>query len=462
MAKIGRQTPTQSFKLPYRKTKGKDAIDLYQKTGRKAQKWQILLVKNILALNKDKLWVHTKYGYSVPRRNGKNEVVAIREMYGLQQGESILHTAHRTTTSRAAWERLKKLFDEAGIQYKACSSIGLENIRMLDNNGRIDFRTRSSKSGLGEGFDLLVIDEAQEYQEDQEAALKYVVSDSHNPQTIFCGTPPTPTSSGTVFMNLRDSILGGSALDSGWAEWSVEKQTDPHDRKAWYETNPSLGTILTERKILAEIGPDEVDFNIQRLGFWIRYNLKSAVSKAEWEELKAPKLPMLIGRLHVGVKFGKDGTNVALSVAVHTQTEKIFVESIDCRPARNGVAWIIEFLSKADVEQVVIDGANGQQILADAMKEHKLIKPILPTVKEVIVANATFEQMLTSKMIMHMNQLSLTQSVSNCEKREIGSNGGFGYKSISDNSDIALMESMILALWSCSCCKVKGKQKISY
>ena len=66
--------------------------------------------------------------------------------------------------------------------------------------GIIEFRTRTSKGGLGEGFDLLVIDEAQEYQDDQESALKYVVTDSKNPtRPFFVGTPPTPVSSGTVF-----------------------------------------------------------------------------------------------------------------------------------------------------------------------------------------------------------------------------------------------------------------------
>ena len=167
------------------------------------------------------------------------------------------------------------------------------------------------------------------------------------------------------------------------------------------------------------------------------------------------------GHLYIGIKYGKDGTNIAMSVAVHTDAGKIFVEGIDCRPVRAGVGWIIEFLKTADVDQVVIDGANGQQILADAMREEKLIKPILPTVKEVIIANAEFEQMLSAKTICHMNQPSLTQSVSNCEKRPIGSNGGFGYKSIKDTSDIALMESMIFALWQCAEKKVRKKQKIS-
>lgn len=458
--KIGRQIPTQSLVLPYKETYGQEAVDIYNSTGRTAQEWQKLMIFDILAVNDDGLWVHTKFGYAVPRRNGKNEIVAIREMYGLKNGEHILHTAHRTTTSTAAFERLQRLLKAAGIEYKAIASAGRESIRLLEGDGRIDFRTRSSKGGLGEGFDLLVIDEAQEYTDDQETALKYVVSDSKNPQTIFCGTPPTPVSSGTVFMKLRDSALSGGAVDTGWAEWSVEHHTDPHDRSAWYETNPSLGTILTERKILAEIGTDELDFNIQRLGFWIRYNLKSAISKTEWEELSVKKLPKLKGKLFIGIKYGHDGTNAAMSLAVKTEDGKIFIEALDCRPTRAGNGWMLEFLQQADVAKVVVDGANGQQLLAGEMKELKLKAPVLPTVKEIIVANAAFEQRLFAKDLVHMNQPSLTRSASNCEKRQIGSNGGFGYRSINDGIEVALLDSVILAQWACGESREKKIQRI--
>ena len=69
----GRQTPTRSVVLPYTSTLGGEAIEIYNSTGRTAQEWQELLVSDILAYNEDGLWIHTKYGYSVPRRNGKNE-----------------------------------------------------------------------------------------------------------------------------------------------------------------------------------------------------------------------------------------------------------------------------------------------------------------------------------------------------------------------------------------------------
>lgn len=122
----GNQHPTRSVVLPYKKTKRMEAVGLYEKTGRKAQEWQRTSVKDIMDVNPDGLWTHMKFGYSIPRRSGKTE---------------------------------------------------LEKIELLDEiDGCIHYRTRLSKGGLGEGFDLLIVDEAQKYTDDQDTALKYVVS----------------------------------------------------------------------------------------------------------------------------------------------------------------------------------------------------------------------------------------------------------------------------------------------
>ena len=463
--RIGSQTPTKSVILPYQRSRGKDAIKLYEKSGRKAFDWQRFVVDAILAVNAEGLWTHMTFGFSVPRQNGKNEIVAIRELFGLFEGERILHTAHRTTTSAAAFNRLLAILEEMGLEegehFHKIKAAGREHIELVDG-GRIDFRTRTSTGGLGESFDLLVIDEAQEYTDDQRSALMYTIAASPNPQTIMIGTPPTPISSGTVFMKYRENVLYGALEDSGWAEWSVDKESDPRDKDLWYLTNPSLGLRVSERNIQAEVGNDDLDFNIQRLGLWIQYNQKSAISENEWKELHVDTMPKLKGKLFVGIKYGHDGTNVAMSIAVKTEDDKVFVEAIDCQSIRNGNDWIIHFLRKADVQQVVVDGANGQKILADAMKLAKLKPPILPTVKEVIQANAMFEQALYQQTIVHRSQPSLFQVVTNCEKRPIGTQGGFGYKSQYEDYDIALMESMILAHWACVEAKEPKKQKIRY
>lgn len=462
--RIGRQTPTTSVTIPYVKTYGQQAIELYEKSKRKAMDWQKMLVYDILSITEDDLWVHNRFGYEIPRQNGKGEVVAIVEMWKLQNGEKIMHTAHRVNTSHTAWERLCALLDDAGVQYKSIKQKGAEEIRLEETGGYIAFRTRSNTGGLGESFDTLIVDEAQEYTTDQSSALKYTIYSSENPQTIFCGTPPTAVSAGTVFTDMRKRVLSGKSKNTGWAEWSVEFMTDVEDVDAWYETNPALGIRTSERTIEAELEDnDDIDFNIQRLGLWLQYNQKSAITENEWKNLKVDALPKFTGKLYVGIKYGHDGENVALSVACKTIDKNIFVESIDCRKIKDGNTWMINFLANADIGGIAIDGANGQQILAADMKEAGIKKkPVLPTVKDVIASNQLFELAISNKSVRHNDQPALTQSVTNCEKRAIGSSGGFGFRSIKDGVEVALLESAILAYWMCSKKKEQKPQRISY
>lgn len=458
----GRQSPTVSVILPYKETKGAEAVALYNATERTVLEWQEASTYDIMAVNEEGYWAHQKFGMAVPRRNGKSEDLLIRCLWGLKNSERILYTAHKTNTSHSVWERLKRLCEKADITVESSfRAFGKEHL-YCEGDAVIEFRTRTSTGGLGEGYDLLIIDEAQEYTTDQESALKYVVSDSDNPQTIMIGTPPTAISAGTVFMKYRNKVLQGDSFEAGWAEWSVPKMTDPHDVDAWYETNPSLGYILKERTIRSEIGDDEVDFNIQRLGLWLKYNQKSAISRNEWDALEVEKLPKLIGKLFVGIKFEHNGEGVSLSIAVRTKEGNIFVETYGCRPVSAGVAWLIDFIDKADVQKVVVDGDSGKGVLEDAMKAAHLGKPICTNTQQFIKANAVFEQALSQGTLAHMQQSAVTQIVSNCQKRSIGSHGGFGYESILEGADISILDSIILAHWICSESKANGKQKISY
>lgn len=464
--RLGNQNPTQSVILPFTNSLSQEAIDIYERTGLTCYEWQRNMLLPIMAIDEDGQWVHQKYGFSLPRRNGKTEIIYILELWALEHGLNVLHTAHRISTSHASFEKMKKYLEKSGYKegddFNSIKAKGQERLELYSTGGVIQFRTRTSSGGLGEGFDLLVIDEAQEYTTEQESALKYTVTDSDNPMTIMCGTPPTPVSSGTVFTNYRKSVLAGESKYSGWAEWSVEDTKDIHDIEAWYNSNPSMGYHLNERKIEAELGSDKLDHNVQRLGYWPKYNQKSAIKDSEWKTLKVNALPVLKGKLFVGIKYGKDNQNVAMSIAVKTLSGKVFVETIDCQSTRNGNQWMINFLKQADVASVVIDGASGQNVLSEEMKDFKLTAPVLPKVAEIITANSLWEQAIFQKSLCHSNQPSLATVVTNCDKRNIGQNGGFGYVSQFDDMDISLMDSALLAHWACTSFKPKKKQQIRY
>lgn len=468
--RTGRQTPTVSRILPYTDSLGSEAVELYNGSDRNAIEWQVRLIEDIMAVNEDGLWTHMKFGYAVPRRNGKSELVIMRCLWGVTHGEKILYTAHRTTTSRSIWEKIIDRLVKAGYtedeDFKTYKRNGDESIVWLkEGGGVIKFRTRSSKGGLGEGYDLLIIDEAQEYTADQESALKYIVTDSRNPQTIMLGTPPTVVSSGDVFLKYRRRVLTGEEEDAGWAEWSVPELSDAHDPDLWYETNPSLGFILSERTIRSELGDDQVDDNIQRLGLWLTYSQKSAISRREWESFALDKPPELAEghELYFGVKYSKNTPNVSLAVAVRTADERVFVEAIDCRSVRDGNSWIIAYLQNPHAVSVVIDGAGNQDILKEEMAAAEVeCRAILPKVGDVIEANTLFEKQLFSGLVCHTGQPSLAQAAATCEHRPIGSGGGFGYFSNNDKIDAGLLEAVSLAHWQCAMNRELPVQEITY
>ena len=110
-ARLGNQHPTQSVILPYDKSLYQEAIDYYQRTGRKCYEWQANMLKAIMAVDDDGLWVHQKFGFSIPRRNGKTEVVYDVEIWALENGLNVLHTAHRISTSHYSFQKLKKYLE---------------------------------------------------------------------------------------------------------------------------------------------------------------------------------------------------------------------------------------------------------------------------------------------------------------------------------------------------------------
>jgi phage terminase large subunit-like protein len=150
-----------------------------------------------------------------------------------------------------------------------------------------------------------------------------------------------------------------------------------------------------------------------------------------------------------------------LSIAVKTDDGRIFVEGIDCRDQREGNSWIINFLIKCKAQSILVDGASGLETFKKECKEQKL-KITAATVKEVVQSSSDFETAIKNKLICHNGQPAMRQSVTNCQHRAIGSGGGYGYKTLDDDIEVALMESLVLATYACANAKEAKKQRVSY
>lgn len=176
--RIGRQEPTVWSTLPYTHTEGEAVVAAYEATGQSVMEWQKKQINAILAVDDEGKYIHRRYGLSISRRNGKTEVFLMRELYALRKGERVLHTAHQTATSNDASQRLAEALTRMGYEevvkkkkeeiydhhFVYRKQFGMEVIELLcEGGGKVSFRTRTSRGGLGQKCDVLIIDEAQEY-----------------------------------------------------------------------------------------------------------------------------------------------------------------------------------------------------------------------------------------------------------------------------------------------------------
>lgn len=421
--------------------------------------WQPHLLDVMLATDGDGMYVNSEVGISVPRQNGKSWVVRSRCFDGLMRGEKILYTCHHGDTSDEMFQELKAPFEDDEEEelrdlLKYVRKTNGKQAIVLNNGGTIRFTTRTDSGGRGKSFDVLIIDEAQELTDMQQAALLPAISAGkmHNPQTIYLGTPPGPKCLGTVFANLRESILKGDS-QMAWMEWGATEIGDKNDRSRWYESNPSLGIVLELKAVESEcnqMAPDT--FARERLGWW-----------ADDAEVANPALPpglwakrevgqaMTDGKLAFGVKFSTDGRTAAISWARAMRGGPSYVELYDVACTDGGTAVISDMLlrNKGEIAAVCIDGKSGADALIQRLGDNAFPKKAVVSGSPAIVQAAA--SMLLDELkdgsLGHIASPALDESAARSVKRDIGSAGGWGFGD-GPNSIAAPIESASLALYA--------------
>jgi hypothetical protein len=212
---------------------GPDACFLAASYGLTADDWQEDVLEAWMGRRKDGRWSASICGLAVPRQNGKNSAIEIRELFGMVAlGEHVLHTAHQIKTARKAFKRILSFFEnerqypELVEMVKEIRQTNGQEAIVLTNGGSIEFVARTRSSGRGfAGIDLLIFDEAQDLDDDAVEALQPTTAAASlgNPQTIFTGTPPNPdlNQTGGVFIRIRARGAAGIDPRMCWHDYGV-------------------------------------------------------------------------------------------------------------------------------------------------------------------------------------------------------------------------------------------------
>jgi hypothetical protein len=437
-----------------------DAAFLASSYGLSPDEWQFNVLEAWLGETRAGKWAAGRCGLAVPRQNGKNALLEIRELYGIiALGEKALHTAHEVKTARKAFVRLASFFENeraypelAALVQEIRRTNGQEAI-VLKNGGSVEFVARSRGSGRGYTVDLLVTDEVQELSDEQLEALLPTVSaaPSGNPQIIMTGTPPGPNSVGEVFTRTRDLGVSGKDKRLAWHEWSVpEGAVDVRDRNLWAATNPALGArlnLLVIEDELAAMSPE--GFARERLGQWSSVSASALIGRPTWAALRS-EAPPVEGRVTYGVKFSQDGATVALATCLNPPRGGVpHVEVVEYRSTSAGMGWLVDWLVERHRKavQIVVDGQAGQGALTSALADRGVPDRVVWTMRvpQVIAAHAVFYEAVRTKKLTHFGQSPLDKAVASAEKRPIGSSGGWGWRATTPEADVTPLDAVTLA-----------------
>ena len=399
-----------------------------------------------------------------------------RETWGMvHRGEWILHTAQEFQTSQKAFDRLREKFGACKNDKKArypelnrlvakYTTSANQMVLDLTNGAHIEFRTRGTGGDVGRGgtFDLIVVDEAQSYTEQHDAALSPLNSaaPSGSSQTILMGTVPDPArpARGKVFRNLRAAAHDAPYEGLCIHEWAAPEIGDVADEARWYEYNPSLGYQLLVsglRKDARGMSPDT--FAQEHLGWWgAAMASANPISAADWDacRIDVEQAQGTDGARVFAVRFDPEGGSgvVAVCILPDDASAPPYVEVCEKVPCSlaHGLARLADFVLDVapTAEAVVIDGASNADTLEAELLDAGLDEGLLvrPSTGDAISAYTGFVNATRSRAVSHMGQEQLDASAKGCGKRRIGTRGGYGFAS-NESADATFVEAAALAHW---------------
>ena len=448
-----------------------DAVFLSSGYGLIPDPWQVDILHCWMGRRRDGKWLHRSCGLAVPRQNGKNGAIEVRELFGLiELGEWILHTAHELKTSRKAFKRLKHFFgekrDDPNAKFPELNALVSEvrntngqeaivlkdvwrvddtlvrsigrpegdDVELVARGGMIEFATRTGGGARGTTYDLLIIDESQHLAEEDLAAVRPTISSGAlgNSQIIYLGTPPDPEKLGAGFGQafLRIRSQAGTVKTLCWIEYGAPDgpRPDLEDLRLLYACNPSLDVrhangmhgldvevIEGERN---DLDPD--DYARERLGWWGNPEAKThrgVIDMDQWRALRvtADDVPTR-GLVVVDVAPDQSRTTVALATDGPDGRPLVLVDW------HEGTSWPV-----ARVKQLTADLATTLEVcltpsahifsvkLTEAGIEHRKLTPT-----ETGAGCGALQQMVHDGDLAHVGQPILEIAVKNAVTKYVG------------------------------------------
>lgn len=456
-----------------------DVADLSFRAGIELDGWQELILRAAMGERSDATWAAKRVGVSIPRQNGKSQLLVARALAGvLLFGEQkIVISAHQQDTAREAFGKLIEILEADGNGWLMdrvrpngiMNAINREAVK-FKNGATVQFKARTGAGGRGFSSDCLLLDEAQRLKRAAWVSINSTMSAMPNPQVWLLGTPPTREDDGEVFESIRSAAMDGVSTAAAWAEWGADPSAadfDPASDLTRWQANPAWNTRINHEIVQGEFEsytPEE--FSQDRLGIWLSELGQGtrAISAERWEAAGVDSPP--VGLNSYGVAFSVNGSRVSLAGAVAQGENRVHVELIDAAWDHGGLAPLADWFCEKNADGVtrwrasggiVIGGAAGAGVLRQLLIERRVSPKWVSIVStpQYLQACAMFDDAIKDGTATHLasdGQQVLDDSVAIVDKDRRG-----GWMATTPEGDETPMEAVSLALYGARTTKRKAR-----
>lgn len=438
---------------PTRANAWEDVSDLSASLGVKLDDWQDAVLQAAMGERLDGTWAADVVGLSVPRQNGKSQLLVARALAGaiLFGEQKIIISAHSQDTAREAFGKLLDMRDaspalDARI-VKVMTALNREFVK-FDNGAVIQFKARTVSGSRGFSCDCLLLDEAQILGMPAWVSIRSTMSARPNPQAWLLGTPPTPEDNGEVFTSVRESAMSGKTRRTAWLEWAASPDDDPALDSTRATANPAWWTRVNHEVVQGEYETYPADrFAWDRLGIWssdLRTELFPGFTNLgiAFEAVE----PSCVG---IGVTRG--ASHAALVTAGQLSDGRWLVDIAEDDQGNldhaAGTAWLaarLLHLQETYQVRVVMDTKCPDANLATRLRDAGINLDELTT-EQMFDAFSATRDAVAQRQVAHFGSQVLTQAMRSAAPRHVGDRILIGRKQ--SGADISPAEAATIAVW---------------
>jgi hypothetical protein len=440
--------------------------DFIGRLGAELDEWQWDVLRVSLRRTPDlSMWAAFAVAACVPRQNGKNEILEMRELVGacLLGEPLVIHSAHLADTSKEHFRRLDARIEANPWLDRMVKHIWRTNgheSSEFENGCRIRFRTRTK--GGGRGFaqgSPIVLDEPMFLAEVSMGSILPAASAAPDPQIWYTGSAVDQEihEDGVVFARVRDRALSGNHNRLAYFEFSLDVETPDNlesevaaSPEAWAATNPAYGVRIKDDYILAE--RDELaerTFAVERLGVgdWppVDGSADQVIRTEDWAALvdggSSALDPVMFA---FDVSPGRDRATITASG--RRMDGLLHLEVVD---RRNGTGWvvdrIVELVKKHEPAAVVCDSVGPAASLVRQLGEAGVEVTEFDSTEHAR-ACAFLVDTVDQKGLRHLGSLELRDAIKGAKTRPMGDRWAWARKTSS--VDISPLVAGTLSVWA--------------